>query len=80
MAAQALVTEYHTIVRAEAIRDNEKWGNSGNPDIGYECVVHGRVLWVSGKEMRDQPGMSAEAGFRRPSGAPGLQNREGLLL
>lgn len=43
-----IVTTLHTQIREEAIRDNAKWGNSGNPDTGYQCAASdGSWLWGS---------------------------------
>lgn len=44
---QELVTEFYNQVKAEAERDNAKWGNPGTPERGYTCV-HAGIMGVDG--------------------------------
>lgn len=41
---QTLVTDMYNEVKAEAERDNAKWGNTGTPEKGHTCVGGWRVV------------------------------------
>ena len=44
LPAQTLVTDMYNEVKAEAERDNAKWGNTGTPEKGHTCVGGWRVV------------------------------------